>query len=138
MRKNSGFKKIIACLLTALSLLLFCSCSTEVSISQDESHQEIKAPDKYEYGNISIESITAVVGSKPLINSKVKTEDGAASSEYKYSGLTSADIDSYGEYLLKNGFEEIQSNIYSRSTPEGYTLRITLNDQTVTLDGSEN
>ena len=133
---NSRIKKIISLTLVVLAIAALCSCSSGSSSANQENSQNTGAPNKYVNGSVSIDSITAVVGSKPLVSNKTSRKNGMLHQEYTYSGLTDADFNAYGEYLLTASFEEIQNNIYSRTSPDGERVTVTLNEQTVALDGT--
>ena len=117
----------ISLTLVVLAIAALCSCSSGSSSANQENSQNAGAPDKYVNGSVSIDSITAVVGSKPLVSSKTSRKNGMLHQEYTYSGLTDADFNAYGEYLLTASFEEI---------PDGERVTVTLNEQTVALDGT--
>lgn len=135
-----SFKKsarLLACVIAVLTMLLFASCTVKTEVSQDQDIQIIEAPAKYEFESISVDSITAVVGSKSYLGESKINDGSAYTVEYKYYGISSNDLSAYGEYLLQNGFEEIQTNVYSTSTSDGITLKITLEENLVTLNGTK-
>lgn len=139
----SKFKRIGILLLTAVLMsvltLFGCSSSTESSSSQGGlTAMEYEAPDKYEYEGISVDAITAVVGDRECTGA---INDGSDSTKmktaYLYNGLTESDLDTYGEYLLQSGFEEIQADCYSTTTSDGASMKITLSSDAVTVEGEK-
>ena len=113
--------------------------SSNTSESQTSSNETLDPPEKYEYEDISVASITAVVGNKAYdgfsINSSTLNGVTAKKITYSYKDVSASDVEAYGEYLLQNGFEEIQTNVFSKSTQAGATMKITLDGNSVVVEG---
>lgn len=132
--------RLVACLIAVLMMFALCSCSSTSSSSGSSSQSTDavvdNAPVKYEYEGISVSSITAVVGDKAYYGSASDTGT-TTTYTYNYEDLSASDINAYGEYLLQNGFEEVQTNVYSQTTQDGVTMKITLNSNSVVVAGSK-
>ncbi|MGN1113403.1 MAG: hypothetical protein ACI4RP_09375 [Acutalibacteraceae bacterium] len=134
-------------LIFALSLVMafsLCSCNEQESSSPNTEAETVSdeggiAPKAYQFEGVSVDSITAVVGSKAYegFSTSSTTHNGNSNQKttYTYQEIFDSDIEAYGEYLLQNGFEEIQTNVFSKSTQEGVTMKITLNDNSVIVEG---
>ncbi|MCQ4021485.1 MULTISPECIES: hypothetical protein [unclassified Ruminococcus] len=136
--------RVIAFALVVLMAFSLCACSTSNSSlesSQQSSTVVDNAPAKYEYEDISVDSITAVVGSKVYLelSSDKSTINNITTTKYtyKYENLTDSDLSTYGEYLLQNGFEEVQTNVFSKTTQVGTSMKITLGGNDVVVEGTK-
>lgn len=135
--KGKGILLLLVVALMSFSALFGCNSSTESSSSQGGlAAMGYEEPDKYEYEGISVDVITAVVGDREFTGA---INDGSDTTRkntaYLYNGLTESDLDTYGEYLLQSGFEEIQTDCYSISNSDGATMKITLSSNGVTVEG---
>lgn len=143
MKSSAKASRILIFALALFMAFSLCSCNVNItsntSESQTSSNETLDPPEKYEYEDISVASITAVVGNKAYegfstsyishnINSIKKTT-------YTYQEIFDSDIEAYGKYLLQSGFEEIQTNVFSKSTQEGVTMKITLDGDSVVVEG---
>ncbi|MGN0498483.1 MAG: hypothetical protein ACI4F6_05430 [Acutalibacteraceae bacterium] len=145
MKSSAKASRILIFALALFMAFSLCSCNVNItsntSESQTSSNETLDPPEKYEYEDISVASITAVVGNKAYdgfsINSSTLNGVTAKKITYSYKNVSASDIEAYGEYLLQNGFEEIQTNIFSKSMQEGVTMKITLDGESVTVDGAK-
>lgn len=145
MKSSAKACRILIFALAVIMAFSLCSCTVSVSPSSDSqsqtSSEEVSnAPEAYEYEDISVASITAVVGDKAYdgfsINSSTLNGVTAKKITYNYKNVSASDIEAYGKYLLQSGFEEIQTNVYSKSTQAGATMKITLDGNNVVVEGT--
>lgn len=139
MKSSAKACRVLIFALAVIMAFSLCSCNINVSSgtgSQTSSNESFSFVDKYEYEDISVASITAVVGNKGGVSAQIDdNQSGSMCNSYKYSELTDSDIEAYGKYLLQNGFEEIQTNVFSKSTQAGATMKITLDGNNVVVEG---
>ena len=141
MKNSASICRILVFTLALIMTFSLCSCTVSVSSSsgsesQTSSNESFNFVEKYEFQDISVDSITAVVGNKGSVSAQIDDDQSdSMRSSYKYSDLTDSDIKAYGEYLLQNGFEEIQTNVFSKSTQAGATMKITLDGNSVVVEG---
>lgn len=139
MKSSAKACRVLIFALAVIMAFALCSCNTTGSSgtgSQADSSKPSYLVEKYEYEDISVASITSVVGNKECVSAQIgDNQSGSMRNSYKYSGLTDSDIEAYGNYLLQNGFEEIQTNVFSKSTQAGATMKITLDGNNVVVDG---
>lgn len=145
MKSSAKTSRILIFALALFMAFSLCSCNVNItsntSESQTSSNETLDPPEKYEYEDISVASITAVVGNKAYdgfsINSSTLNGVTAKKITYSYKNVSASDIEAYGEYLLQNGFEEIQTNVFSKTSQSGATMKITLDGESVTVDGAK-
>ena len=143
MKSSAKASRILIFALALFMAFSLCSCNVNItsntSESQTSSNETLDPPEKYEYEDISVASITAVVGNKAYdgfsINSSTLNGVTAKKITYSYKNVSASDVEAYGEYLLQNGFEEIQTNIFSKFTQAGATMKITLDGNNVVVEG---
>lgn len=141
MKNSASICRILVFTLALIMTFSLYSCTVSVSSSsgsesQTSSNESFNFVEKYEFQDISVDSITAVVGNKSGVSAQIDDDQSdSMRSSYKYSDLTDSDIKAYGEYLLQNGFEEIQTNVFSKSTQAGATMKITLDGDSVVVEG---
>lgn len=142
MKSSAKACRVLIFALAVIMAFSLCSCNINVSSgtgSQTSSNETLDPPEKYEYEDISVASITAVVGNKAYdgfsINSSTLNGVTAKKITYSYKDVSASDVEAYGKYLLQNGFEEIQTNVFSKSTQAGATMKITLDGNNVVVEG---
>lgn len=144
MKNSASICRILVFALALIMTFSLCSCNEQDSSSPDAQTEVVSdeggiAPKTYKFESISVDSITAVVGSKAYegfsTSSTIHNGHSMDKTTYTYQEIFDSDIEAYGKYLLQNGFEEIQTNIFSKSTQEGVTMTITLNDNSVIVEG---
>lgn len=128
--------KAVALLVSVLllAMIMLCSCSADSGSNKQSESQSTEAysVDKYEYGDISVDSMDAVVG-KECVGVTTEDDSDGVKIRYEYEGLTDNNIKAYGDYLLQSGFEEVQENVFSTTTPDGVAMEITIDGNEVSV-----